>query len=235
MRVIGFFFFKQKTAYEIPKRDWSSDVCSSDLVGIPTTSLVPYLGYLSYNGVVYRNMYNNSLLTPSTFPAQWNVIPMNPPLIYSVVPPFVQWASFRGRGIPANTYIIQVSNGVATLNNAPTQILSGPQDYTMTVNYSPPLTITLPATTGNVGNFKSYEQKYNFQGGLPYVNTFLAEQARVQAEIQAVADVESATIASGITQGILTAIQTSSSISRDPIATALQHSILSHNIRRVCV
>jgi len=25
------FFFKQKTAYEIPKRDWSSDVCSSDL------------------------------------------------------------------------------------------------------------------------------------------------------------------------------------------------------------
>src|ERR1043166_6669642 len=28
-----FFFFKQKTAYEIPKRDWSSDVCSSDLIG----------------------------------------------------------------------------------------------------------------------------------------------------------------------------------------------------------
>ena len=28
---IGFFFFKQKTAYEIVSRDWSSDVCSSDL------------------------------------------------------------------------------------------------------------------------------------------------------------------------------------------------------------
>src|SRR5881227_1393291 len=26
-----FFFFKQKTAYEITVRDWSSDVCSSDL------------------------------------------------------------------------------------------------------------------------------------------------------------------------------------------------------------
>src|ERR1043165_6429169 len=26
-----FFFFKQKTAYEIRPRDWSSDVCSSDL------------------------------------------------------------------------------------------------------------------------------------------------------------------------------------------------------------
>src|SRR5213079_3788678 len=27
----GFFFFKQKTAYEITTGDWSSDVCSSDL------------------------------------------------------------------------------------------------------------------------------------------------------------------------------------------------------------
>src|SRR5213075_3305254 len=26
-----FFFFKQKTAYELTRRDWSSDVCSSDL------------------------------------------------------------------------------------------------------------------------------------------------------------------------------------------------------------
>ena len=26
-----FFFFKQKTAYELCGRDWSSDVCSSDL------------------------------------------------------------------------------------------------------------------------------------------------------------------------------------------------------------
>src|SRR5216110_1642334 len=28
----SFFFFKQKTAYEISSRDWSSDVCSSDLL-----------------------------------------------------------------------------------------------------------------------------------------------------------------------------------------------------------
>ena len=27
-----FFFFKQKTAYEITRSDWSSDVCSSDLI-----------------------------------------------------------------------------------------------------------------------------------------------------------------------------------------------------------
>ena len=29
--MFGFFFFKQKTAYEMCGRDWSSDVCSSDL------------------------------------------------------------------------------------------------------------------------------------------------------------------------------------------------------------
>src|SRR3546814_1341825 len=30
-----FFFFKQKTAYEMRISDWSSDVCSSDLAGVP--------------------------------------------------------------------------------------------------------------------------------------------------------------------------------------------------------
>src|SRR3546814_1569372 len=31
MYVLLFFFFKQKTAYEMRISDWSSDVCSSDL------------------------------------------------------------------------------------------------------------------------------------------------------------------------------------------------------------
>src|SRR3546814_2773179 len=30
-----FFFFKQKTAYEMRISDWSSDVCSSDLAALP--------------------------------------------------------------------------------------------------------------------------------------------------------------------------------------------------------
>src|SRR3546814_21158071 len=29
--MVRFFFFKQKTAYEVRSSDWSSDVCSSDL------------------------------------------------------------------------------------------------------------------------------------------------------------------------------------------------------------
>src|SRR3546814_1561387 len=32
-----FFFFKQKTAYEMRISDWSSDVCSSDLVQVVFT------------------------------------------------------------------------------------------------------------------------------------------------------------------------------------------------------
>src|SRR3546814_2423781 len=33
-----FFFFKQKTAYEMRISDWSSDVCSSDLKHLKTVS-----------------------------------------------------------------------------------------------------------------------------------------------------------------------------------------------------
>src|SRR3546814_9872470 len=32
--ILWFFFFKQKTAYEMRISDWSSDVCSSDLIDV---------------------------------------------------------------------------------------------------------------------------------------------------------------------------------------------------------
>src|SRR3546814_5474259 len=35
-----FFFFKQKTAYEMRISDWSSDVCSSDLIGFGRVRIV---------------------------------------------------------------------------------------------------------------------------------------------------------------------------------------------------
>src|SRR3546814_2678173 len=54
-----FFFFKQKTAYEMRISDWSSDVCSSDLIadalGYPQSSTSALLrslvgmGYLNYD------------------------------------------------------------------------------------------------------------------------------------------------------------------------------------------
>ena len=40
IRSFFFFFFKQKTAYEIYQCDWSSDVCSSDLQVIKALDLL---------------------------------------------------------------------------------------------------------------------------------------------------------------------------------------------------
>src|SRR3546814_573895 len=37
--ICGFFFFKQKTAYEMRISDWSSDVCSSDLTRLDRDTL----------------------------------------------------------------------------------------------------------------------------------------------------------------------------------------------------
>src|SRR3546814_4092508 len=37
-----FFFFKQKTAYEMRISDWSSDVCSSDLTALIAWAVMPF-------------------------------------------------------------------------------------------------------------------------------------------------------------------------------------------------
>src|SRR3546814_4448715 len=39
---IFIFFFKQKTAYEMRISDWSSDVCSSDLLGYGHMCMIAY-------------------------------------------------------------------------------------------------------------------------------------------------------------------------------------------------
>src|SRR6187551_4133869 len=53
----AFFFFKQKTAYEITHSDWSSDVCSSDLIefirGVPILVLLFTTAY-----VIVPQMYS---------------------------------------------------------------------------------------------------------------------------------------------------------------------------------
>src|SRR3546814_4533207 len=45
--VCSFFFFKQKTAYEMRISDWSSDVCSSDLSAALALSSIPQSGTLA--------------------------------------------------------------------------------------------------------------------------------------------------------------------------------------------
>src|SRR3546814_4382410 len=73
------FFFKQKTAYEMRISDWSSDVCSSDLIGLEA-DLMPGLveGRLDI-GVMYtpqsrpglkvEPLFEERLILVSTDPA----------------------------------------------------------------------------------------------------------------------------------------------------------------------
>src|SRR3546814_5800238 len=44
MFLLFFFFFKQKTAYEMRISDWSSDVCSSDLTAVVDLDRVQEVG-----------------------------------------------------------------------------------------------------------------------------------------------------------------------------------------------
>src|SRR3546814_8504779 len=41
INLLFFFFFKQKTAYELRISDWSSDVCSSDLIAVRGPQVTP--------------------------------------------------------------------------------------------------------------------------------------------------------------------------------------------------
>src|SRR3546814_5023251 len=54
--VVCFFFFKQKTAYEMRISDWSSDVCSSDLPRSPMWFADPY-AYAHRNGTQLLELF----------------------------------------------------------------------------------------------------------------------------------------------------------------------------------
>src|SRR3546814_6750008 len=61
LSVVVFFFFKQKTAYEMRISDWSSDVCSSDLAAGARADVVQCLfhrrddlGMLTHRQIVVR-------------------------------------------------------------------------------------------------------------------------------------------------------------------------------------
>src|SRR3546814_7622010 len=65
-----FFFFKQKTAYEMRISDWSSDVCSSDL---DANSSRPLDGDADYSGGDFRSRECVALLEEA------DIVVTNPP------------------------------------------------------------------------------------------------------------------------------------------------------------
>src|SRR3546814_6262116 len=64
-----FWFFKQKTAYEMRISDWSSDVCSSDLAGADTITVHPEAGphtHLSIQEIKRLGKRAGVVLNPAT-------------------------------------------------------------------------------------------------------------------------------------------------------------------------
>src|SRR3546814_3906814 len=51
-----FFFFKQKTAYDVRISDWSSDVCSSDLIIKQAVDLAGKLGVTPKDNAVTQSL-----------------------------------------------------------------------------------------------------------------------------------------------------------------------------------
>src|SRR3546814_3681642 len=53
-----FFFFKQKTAYEMRISDWSSDVCSSDLLEITVAREEEFVEQFKWQNALLRNSWS---------------------------------------------------------------------------------------------------------------------------------------------------------------------------------
>src|SRR3546814_1846863 len=69
-----FFFFKQKTAYEMRISDWSSDVCSSDLVGVESLRPVQQIREPSqrcHGGERHQHPSEFHLTQPPDAPVPW--------------------------------------------------------------------------------------------------------------------------------------------------------------------
>src|SRR3546814_10245456 len=86
MTVLFVFFFKQKTAYEMRISDWSSDVCSSDLMVTTATTLpiyatrdqVAFRAWGKYRGVKVSVVGPSDWNIPAQIKAIEEVIPSRP-------------------------------------------------------------------------------------------------------------------------------------------------------------
>src|SRR3546814_1690989 len=66
--VLVFFFFKQKTEYEMRIREWSSDVCSSDLlVKFPNIESSTYANtYIVGESIYIKQLFESTGVDPQT-------------------------------------------------------------------------------------------------------------------------------------------------------------------------
>src|SRR3546814_13092892 len=135
-----FFFFKQKTAYEMRISDWSSDVCSSDLISsLPEESAVG-----SVQSALTSSAVRMLQLSPQSSTAE--TVPASAPTIAPSCPANIDGGDSGGctpsaRNISANLSPVRIG-----LN---TNVPSGPSptaspSQLLTLH---PLTITAPPYT----------------------------------------------------------------------------------------
>src|SRR3546814_2941145 len=63
---VQFFFFKQKTAYEVRISDWSSDVCASDLARLQVGVRLTLLAQATLQGARMQTQASRDLLDAET-------------------------------------------------------------------------------------------------------------------------------------------------------------------------
>src|SRR3546814_9813755 len=69
-----FFFFKQKTAYEMRISDWSSDVCSSDLALVHFLTALGALGHHRVQRLARRTLANDHVQPLTAQPCDGSVL-----------------------------------------------------------------------------------------------------------------------------------------------------------------
>src|SRR3546814_6177414 len=77
MLSVLFFFFKQKTAYEMRISDWSSDVCSSDLENEGIAAAGLYVGNLrvAHRQLRYGGQDTQFVLKPlANLEGRWQIV-----------------------------------------------------------------------------------------------------------------------------------------------------------------
>ena len=84
-----FFFFKQKTAYEIVSRDWSSDVCSSDLPCICEIGLFnrSKASCIAFELAILILVHQSSQLTIFQIVVSYNTVYLKKKNIYAEIHP----------------------------------------------------------------------------------------------------------------------------------------------------
>src|SRR3546814_8646606 len=103
-RILFFFFFKQKTAYEMRISDWSSDVCSSDLSDI---SFVSGVGTRSKEVAYGNNRADFSFIAGGVVPGALIIKPDFPEN-------HEDWPFFWGE----NEYVVPEASAFIELANA---------------------------------------------------------------------------------------------------------------------